>query len=67
MIGQLQSKETRTVYEEKVMRLTIDVPFSQLTDKELEQEDMLRWLDSRVGGSVGFSIAALDSNQQERL
>lgn len=65
MIGKLVSKTVRTVYEKKVVRITVDVPYDRASHLDIGEEDMLRWLDQNVDGEIGFGITTLEDQDQE--
>lgn len=66
MIVKLQSKDVRTVYSRKVVRLTVDVPFHVMQEGTIDGRDALEYLDVNVGNSIGITITALtDQNQSE--
>jgi len=67
MIGKLVSKNTRTKHQKKVVQLTIDVPYSQAKTELVDGDDLMEFLDVRVGDEIGFDITALDSQDQEAL
>lgn len=67
MIGELVKKAVRTVYGEKVCRVTIDVPYDQIKEVEEEEQDMLKWLDNNVDKEVSFSIGPFDDEEQNTL
>lgn len=65
MIGRLVSKNVRTVYNKKVVRLTVDLPFDRVEAQEMNDSEMLRWLDKRVDSEVGFDITTLEDQEQD--
>lgn len=67
MIGKLVSKAVRTVYDKKVVRLTIDFPYREMEVRDMDSEDMLAWLDNRVDEEVGLKIQALEDEDQNVL
>lgn len=67
MIGELKSKNTRTVRKKKVVRLKIDIPYQEMSNREIGTEDAMEWLDFRVGKQIGLDITALGEQDYERL
>jgi hypothetical protein len=67
MIGELKSKEVRTVREQKILRVTVDVPLSRAKEQSIEGVDVLPYLDSRVGGLIGFRVHTLEDEGQMTL
>lgn len=67
MLANLISKNTRTRYDEKVVRLTFDIPYQEARTRVIEGEDLMEFLDIRVGSQVGLRIVPLDEERQERL
>lgn len=67
MIGELKSREVRTVREQKVLRVKVDIPYSHAKDAKLTDEDLLEWLDRRVGNEVGFNFTTLENEGQATL
>lgn len=65
MIGKLVSKTVRTVYQKKVVRLTIDVPFDRVQSDDIDEEDLLEWLDNNVDSEIGFEVTALEEQDQD--
>lgn len=67
MKAELNSKEVRTVYGSKVVRLKIDIDYSEIEDAEVEDGDILKWLDNKVDGDVEFRIGPFEDEGQEHL
>jgi len=67
MIGELKSKNTRTVHGKKVVRLKVDIPYGALTDLEVSGKQSLEYLDQRVGHEMAFRIMALEDEGQTRI
>lgn len=67
MIGELKSKEVRTVREQKILRVTVDVPLGHAKSQSIEGVDVLPYLDSRVGESIGFRVHTLEDEGQMTL
>jgi hypothetical protein len=67
MKGNLKRKETRTVYEEKIVRLTIDISMDEIESSEGERQDFLNFLDVKVGRDVSVDIGGFDDEDQHRL
>lgn len=67
MIGKLKSKEVRTVREQKILRVTVDVPLGHAKEKSIDGNNVLPYLDNRVGESIGFRIHALEDEGQMTL
>lgn len=65
MIAKLVSKNTRTVYDQKVVRLTVDVPYRTLNGATLEGKDALKYLDQRVDKHIGMDVTALEEQNQD--
>jgi hypothetical protein len=55
------------VHNQKVVRLTFDLPFSAIAGQTLDDEHMLEYLDQRVGRWVGIQINVLEADEQEVL
>lgn len=60
MIGRLVSKNVRTVYEKKVLRITVDIPFKEAKDATLDGRDLLAYLDHRVDKPIGLKLTTLE-------
>lgn len=67
MIAKLVSKAVRTVYDKKVVRLTMDVPYDRMKSDKIDNEEMMKWLDNRVDSEISVSINALDDDAQRGL
>lgn len=67
MMAELKDKSVRMVYQQKVVRLKIDIPYSAFNGKRIDKEDALKFLDQRVGDSIGIRIAALDGDVQKGI
>jgi len=67
MIGQLVSKNVRTVYDKKVVRLKVDFPYYALTSLFVGDTEAMEWLDQRVGGELGVELTTLEDQEQETL
>lgn len=64
MIANLISKAVRTVYDKKVVRLTLDVPYDRMESGKIDGEEMMKWLDNRVDSEISVSINTLDDDDQ---
>jgi len=67
MIARLVSKAVRTVYDRKVVRLTLDVPYDRMESDKIDNEEMMKWLDNRVDSEISVSINTLDDDEQRVL
>jgi hypothetical protein len=67
MIGKLISKTVRTVYEKKVVRLTIDFPYKEMESGLVDEDEMMEWLDNKVGSEISMEVQALADDDQEVL
>lgn len=67
MMAELKDKAVRMVYQQKVVRLKIDIPYSSFNGKRIDEEDALKFLDQRVGDSIGIRISTLDGDVQKGL
>jgi len=67
MIGTLKSTEVRTVYDKKVVRITVDVPFKTLLDASIGKKDALDYLQQRVGKHIGLDVTMLEDQDQDVL
>lgn len=64
MKGELKRKSTRTVHGEKVVRLRIDIPYSQVEEVEGENQDFLKWLDANVDDQINFEVGPFEDDDQ---
>jgi len=67
MIGELKSKETRTVHGDIVIRLTVDIGFKDAEKRLVGESDLLAYLDHNVGNDIMLNIEALEDKDQLRL
>jgi hypothetical protein len=67
MIGKLISESVRTVYDKKVVRLTIDFPYEQMESGLVDEDEMMEWLDHKVGSEISLEVKALADDDQEVL
>lgn len=67
MIGKLKKVSTRTLRNKKVTRLRIDIPHKTVQDKDIDDEDAIKWLANNVDSEVGVSIGPLGDDEQEVL
>lgn len=65
--GELKSVDTRTVHNKKVVRLTFDIPYHALDGDNIESQDKLRWLMSRVDSDISLCVAPITDGAQEGL
>lgn len=67
MRGTLKRKTTRTVHGEKIVRLRVDIPISEVENAGSETQDIPRWLDRRVGGGINFQLSEIIDKDQVEL
>lgn len=67
MRGELKRKTTRTVHGQKIVRLRIDIPISEVENAGSETQDIPRWLDRRVGGGINFQLTEIIDEDQVEL
>lgn len=67
MRGTLTSKETRTVYGEKVVRIQVDVDFDEIEKIEEGGQDLLRWLDNNVDSDININIGPFEDESQVKI
>ena len=67
MIGTLKSKEVRTVRDKRVLRVTVDVPLGHARSRMVGDNELLPYLDHKVGEEIGFNITALENEGQTTL
>lgn len=65
MIGKLKRVSVREVYQKKVVRVEIDVPFDDVKGREMDDDDLMEWLNHRVTHHVGFNLTTLDEQEQD--
>jgi len=67
MIGNLKSKEVRTVRDRKVLRVTLDFPLGHAKECAVDGRELLPYLDSRVGEDIGIMFSTLEDEGQMTL
>lgn len=67
MKTELKKKTVRTVHGEKVVRLRLDIPYSEVEEAEESGQDMLRWLDANVDSEISASIGPFEDDEQSQL
>lgn len=67
MIAKLVSKAVRTVYDKKVVRLTLDIPYNRIESDKIEGDELMKWLDNRVDSEISVSIGVLDDEDQATI
>jgi hypothetical protein len=67
MIGELKSKEVRTVRNQKVLRVTLDFPLEHARDCTVEGRELLPYLDGKVGENIGIRFSTLEDEGQMTL
>ena len=65
--GELKQKTTRTVHGDKVVRLRIDVPYSEFDGEGDENQDLQKWLEVRVGRMVNMEFSDFVDEKQIQL
>jgi outer membrane usher protein FimD/PapC len=67
MIGKLKRKEVRTRYDQKIMRVEVDIPYQAVQNEEMDGDDVVEWVESNVGELIGFEFTALEDQDQQTL
>ena len=62
----LKSKNTRTVRDNKVVRVKLDVPWVEVQGNDIELDNVMEWLDVNVGSEIDFGVGPfIDEGQEE--
>jgi len=64
MMGELKSVDVREVYSEKVCRVTLDIPFSDIERADVGGMSAMDFLNQRVGRKAGINFTTLDDEQK---
>ena len=67
MKGELSKKSTRTVYDEKVVRLQVDIPFEAIEEAEEDGQSLMEWLDLHVDREINFNLGPFEDDGQVAL
>lgn len=62
----LKSKNTRTVRDNKVVRVKLDIPWVEVQGNDIELDNVMEWLDVNVGSEIDFGVGPfIDEGQEE--
>lgn len=64
MLGKLKKKAVRTLKDKKILRLRIDIPWEELDKADMDEEELLLWLDSRVDEKVSLKLGPVEDDNQ---
>lgn len=67
MKGILKRKTTRELHGDKICRLRIDIPYSEISNEGSEGQDVHQWLDHKVGSEVSFTLGDIFDEDQREL
>lgn len=67
MIGTLKSKEVRTVHDQRILRVTVDIPLGHARSQTVGERELLPFLDDNVGDEIGFNFTTLENEGQMTL
>lgn len=65
MIGKLKRVSVREVYQKRVVRVEVDVPFKDIKERNMDDDDLMEWLNHRVTHHIGFDLTTLDEQDQD--
>ncbi len=67
MKSELHSVETRTVYDKKVTRVTLEIPYGSVEGECVDGEDLIDWLNNNVGTDIRVSLGPFGDEDQTKL
>lgn len=58
--GKLKRYTKRMVRKQRRCRIEIDIPAQELTGGDINEEEMSKWLDKRVGERIDIEIKSIE-------